>query len=104
MRSFKPTMMLTTPATRRTVAHAVAPVSVLEVELSNAIPELTSSGGLHSRALLLVRLHDEPLGGVQVEVPSTGLSADALAGIVWNHLGAAINHHLNQDGITLSHV
>ncbi|MDQ3701701.1 MAG: glycosyltransferase family 2 protein, partial [Chloroflexota bacterium] len=60
------------------------------------------SGEEYGSALVLVRLHDQPLGLVELPAPATGhreIRADDYAGTIWGALGGAINRHLEEDGL-----
>ena len=50
-------------------------------------------------ALCLVRLHGDPLGLVEVELPLEGVSPPALAAQIEAELGAEIGAHLDRDGL-----
>lgn len=80
-----------------------APVQIVEVELAQALPRLepktAPSGARYGAALCLVRLHGEPLGLVEVEVPAAGLEAAGLAESIEADLGEAIAAHLGNDGL-----
>jgi GT2 family glycosyltransferase len=72
----------------------LAPRGVLEVEIGAPLPNLRRT---HARALALVRLHKQPLGVVEFEVPPNGLSASAYARHIWADLSPAIRAHLAED-------
>jgi hypothetical protein len=59
------------------------PVRMDEIEIGRPLPALPSedprTGTSFASSLCLVRLHGKPLGLVQVDLPPTGLPADALA-------------------------
>ena len=80
------------------------PIRILEVELSAPLADITPAdsreGGPYTRAWALVRLHDAPLGMIDVDLPGGALSAGALARTVWERLRAEINDHLRADGLT----
>jgi glycosyltransferase involved in cell wall biosynthesis len=81
-----------------------APVQIVEVELAQALPRLepktAPSGTRYGAALCLVRLHGEPLGLVELEVPASGLEAATLASSIEEDLGEAIAAHLSSDGLS----
>jgi len=78
-------------------------VRLLEVELSQALPEVAqttaSTGALYGRLQVLVRLHGQPLGRIELPLPIDGLKPTALADAVWHALHEAINKHLQADGL-----
>ncbi|MGH2816625.1 MAG: hypothetical protein ACRDLC_15880, partial [Actinomycetota bacterium] len=63
------------------------PIRVVELELAGTIPDLldtTSPDGVpYRQALVLVRLHGEPLGLLTLDLPAR-LPAGDLARAVWN--------------------
>jgi GT2 family glycosyltransferase len=73
------------------------PVRVLELELSGRIPDLSAGaspdGVPYRQALVLVRLHGEPLGLLPVNLP-----AGDLAPAVWRRFQGQIARHLAADG------
>ncbi|HWI34163.1 MAG TPA: hypothetical protein VNS83_07615, partial [Lapillicoccus sp.] len=77
------------------------PIRVVELELAGTIPDLlaaTSPDGVpYRQALVLVRLHGEPLGLLSLDLPA-GLPAGDLAGAVWNRFRSQIARHLGADG------
>ncbi|MEV1288769.1 glycosyltransferase [Micromonospora sp. NPDC049679] len=79
------------------------PVRVLAVELSEAVPDVPDTGGpdgtRYGAAHVLVRLHGQPLGVVDVTLPAGGLTASALAAAVRARFATAINEHLRHDGL-----
>jgi len=77
------------------------PVKVLEIELSEPLPELRepTRAAPHGRALMLVRLHDDVLGTVESEIRSEGLSAAQIADEIWSALADPIAAHLAADGL-----
>lgn len=93
-------------ASRTTVppeSPGFAPVRIVEVEIGAPLPRLDAptapSGVPYGAALCLVRLHDEPLGLVEVELPSDGLEPEALAAAIEAELEGAIETHLRLDEI-----
>ena len=51
-------------------------------------------------AMLLVRLHGEPLGILYVDRPLGELGAEALSELVWTRLATTIRRHISQAGCT----
>lgn len=72
------------------------PTQVYEVELAQPLPALP---GRQRRALVLARLHSQPIGLVELSVPADGLSATALAQAIGQALGGELNAHLRADGL-----
>lgn len=82
--------------------ESFTPIRVLELELSEPLPALERQKGragiAYDRALVLARLHGTPLGLVQVELDPTGeISAERLAGLLWEALAPRIQAHLRAD-------
>jgi len=73
----------------------VDPILVTEVELSGALPSLTGANG-HSRALVLARLHEIPLGLLDVELP---IGPHDLQRIIDEQLADDVLRHLRSDGL-----
>jgi GT2 family glycosyltransferase len=73
--------------------HAFRPKLVLDVELTAPIPSLPAydaAGRAYGSALVLVRLHTEPLGVVEVSLATGGCDARRLAGEISDSCGRAI--------------
>lgn len=79
------------------------PIRMLDVELSRPLTDISPTrdrdGAVYTRAWVLVRLHDTPLGLVEVPLPDGTLAAGALAAAIWTELGGQINDHLRGDGM-----
>jgi glycosyltransferase involved in cell wall biosynthesis/GT2 family glycosyltransferase len=84
-------------------AGGFAPVRPVEVEIGAPLTGIEAGlgelGVPYRSALCLVRLHGEPLGLVQVELPPSGIAPPALAAWIEAELGAEIDAHLDADGI-----
>jgi len=84
------------------VAGRHPPVRLVEVELSGPIPDVPTtpsrSGVPYPQALVLVRLHREPLGLPTLELRGDGLPAWELADAVWTVFRSEIARHLAADG------
>ncbi|MFG2045173.1 glycosyltransferase [Dactylosporangium sp. NPDC048998] len=80
-----------------------APVRVLTVELSEGLPAVPDGGGpdgsRYAAAQILVRLHGQPLGLLDIPLPPGGLTAPALAGVIRERLRGEIDEHLRDDGL-----
>ena len=79
------------------------PVRMDEIEIGRLLPALPSedprTGTSFPSSLCLVRLHGrKPLGLVQVDLPGTGLPADALAARIQAELAEEVAQHLRDDG------
>lgn len=80
------------------------PAAMLEVEISRPLPAETpvdpETNWEYRRAVVLVRLHAQPLGLIELTLGKAGLSAGQLARSIWEALGPAINAHLLEDGLS----
>lgn len=88
-------------AVREAVEPDFIPARILEVELSRPLADIAASdpntGRMYRRAQVLVRLHGQPLGVLEVRLDATGLSGALLARQIWSAYATAINAHLQQD-------
>lgn len=79
------------------------PLRVQEVEIGGPLPAVSStdpeSGQTCQRAWSLVRLHQQPLGVVELDLDENGLTPAACAGRIWRNLASEINKHLRDDGL-----
>ena len=82
---------------------AFQPLRVLEIEIGNRLPDIeraeAAPGQPYERALVLVRLHTQPLGALELPLEQGSLSASACATAIWHSLAAEIRAHLLQDGL-----
>jgi glycosyltransferase involved in cell wall biosynthesis/GT2 family glycosyltransferase len=80
-----------------------APTRMVEVELSRPLPLLHAQPGElgipYRSASCLVRLHGRPLGLLEIELPSGGLTPEALAARIEGDLGEEVARHLIDDGL-----
>ncbi len=80
-----------------------APVQIVEIEIGAALPKLVpgtgESGRRYGSALCLIRLHGEPLGMIEVDLPADGLDPARLAELIEAELAAAIEAHLTENGM-----
>jgi glycosyltransferase involved in cell wall biosynthesis len=78
------------------------PSRILEVELSQPVPEVPAlearTGRRYEHARALVRLHSQPLGLVDLPLGAHGLSAPQCARAIWDALAPQIGAHLRADG------
>jgi O-antigen biosynthesis protein len=82
----------------------VEPIQIVEIELGQPLPALEAAkapdGRPYRRAHVLVRLHGEPLGLVDVPLPpDTGLEPAELAKAVWPEVVGRARTHLEKDGL-----
>lgn len=77
------------------------PTRVLELALDDPIPAIdaTVGGATYRRALVLIRLHDEPLGLAELELPAQGLEPERVAQQVWRLVAKEARAHLVADGL-----
>jgi glycosyltransferase involved in cell wall biosynthesis len=89
------------PAATIPEANSFTPVRVLELNLEERLPSVAapSAESPHRRLLALIRLHDEPLGALNIDIPRSGLTNEELAQAVWTECGEAIRMHLRGDGL-----
>ncbi len=84
-----------------------SPIRMLEVEIGQPIGAIDaaddSHGQLYTRGWALVRLHDEPLGVVELDLPGGTLPAEALVRAIWESLAAEINDHQRIDAMPTLH-
>jgi glycosyltransferase involved in cell wall biosynthesis/GT2 family glycosyltransferase len=79
-----------------------APVQLEDVEIGAKLPELkprVGASGAYGSAFCTVRLHGHPLGVVEVDLPPQGLAPELLAEQIEATLAAAIDVHLEADGL-----
>lgn len=90
-------------ATNGAAAADFAPVEIVEIEISETLPRLQpgtgESGRRYGSALCLIRLHGEPLGMIEVDLPPAGLDPTVLAERIEAELATAIDAHLRADGL-----
>jgi glycosyltransferase involved in cell wall biosynthesis/GT2 family glycosyltransferase len=79
------------------------PVRLDDVEIGAPMPTLPAaapgSDVVFGGSMCLVRLHGEPLGIVDLELPPAGLGPEALAGRIGAELSEEIAAHLHADGL-----
>ncbi|HSK50799.1 MAG TPA: glycosyltransferase [Solirubrobacterales bacterium] len=80
-----------------------APLRPVEVEIGEPLPHLRAGvgelGNPYRAALCLVRLHGDPLGLVEVELPPEGVAPAVLATAIEAELEEEIGAHLSRDGL-----
>jgi glycosyltransferase involved in cell wall biosynthesis len=84
-------------------AVAFQPVRMLDVEISQPLQPISAyderTKQRYQCARLLVYLHTQPLGMVDLSLDGDSLSADIYADHIWRTLRQAINDHLRRDGL-----
>jgi len=79
------------------------PKLVVDVELTAPLPTLltrNAAGKEHDRALVIVRLHTEPVGIIDVDLSSGGCTPDQLGKAIWDTCGHAIADRMDAtDGV-----
>ena len=84
-------------------ASDIAPSRIVEVELGQPLPTLSAidekTGQYYQRARCLVRLHDDPLGMVELHFDKNELCARDYVQHIWRSLSGQIIQHLRQDGL-----
>jgi len=90
--------------TAPSMAELVAPVTVAEIELTEPATVTHVSvaapieDSLTPQALVLVRLHDRPVGIIVVDAPAGTVNASSCAEAAWASLGTSLRSHLASDG------
>lgn len=78
------------------------PVRVLELEIGQPLPSLCpldeKTGQYYRYARCLIRLHTQPLGIVEIELPGE-VEPHSYVSRIWSALSEQINEHLRQDGL-----
>lgn len=78
------------------------PAQRFEIELAKPLPDLAPatalSGERYQRAWVLVRLHSQPLGVIELKLSEVGLLAESYAPEIWLVFRNTINAHLMRDG------
>ena len=89
-----------------TAPPSPSPFRLLHLELSEPIQDaalaVPGRAAPYARALALVRLHDLPLGLVELHAPAPGAAAvpaDVVRAEIWQALEGPINRHLVEDGM-----
>ncbi len=86
-----------------TQQKSFASASIIEVELSHPLPDISRStdinGQSYQKVLCLVRLHHYPLGIVELARENGELDARQLAEQIWRGAREQINSHLQEDGL-----
>jgi hypothetical protein len=80
------------------ISGLAAPVMVGDLPLDEPMPTLNGDGRYRG-ALLLARLHGQPLGEVTLRLEQRPLNAGRLAALVWRQVGDQVGKHCADDGI-----
>lgn len=89
--------------TKPPVQHidTLIPIRMLEIELGQPLPTLSAtcqaSGTSYQRARCLVRLHDQPLGTIDITFDKHELAAQDYIPLLWHSLHESIIAHMQQD-------
>lgn len=79
------------------------PIQMIEVEIGCPLADIPAArdreGAVYTRAWVLVRLHDEPLGIVELALSGGTLDAGSLAKAIFAALREDVNEHLEADGM-----
>jgi glycosyltransferase involved in cell wall biosynthesis len=79
------------------------PIRIVEIELGQPLSTVQAlddkTGRYYRRARCLVRLHDQPLGLIELQLDEQGASPREYAPLIWRILGKKINEHLLLDGL-----
>lgn len=80
------------------------PIQILIIDVDQPLHGLSGiregeSTQRYHQAMLFIRMHDEPLGSLQLEIPDGGLSAESVADAIWAEFGATIRSHLEADAL-----
>ena len=79
------------------------PMRVLEVEIGQPLPGVAprdpETKRRYERALMLVRLHTQPLGAVEMPVGTEGVGPEEQARAIWKELCHEIQAHMRLEGL-----
>ena len=79
------------------------PIRIVEIELGQPLSTVQAldekTGQNYRRARCLVRLHDQPLSLIELQLDDQGASPHDYAPYIWHVLGKKINEHLQLDGL-----
>lgn len=89
----------------QSVSPTFTPVLLLEVEISQPIPDIKivfhDTGPHYQRARSLVRLHTCPIGYVDLDVSGGFISSSEYAARIWDALRGEIIDHLTSDNLAI---
>jgi GT2 family glycosyltransferase len=69
---------------------------------SVSVPAHDAAGRRYEAALVLVRVHDQPVGMARLAVPDAGMEGKALYRAVASQVGGAVDEHLEADGASIT--
>jgi GT2 family glycosyltransferase len=79
------------------------PIHIIKLELSSALPSIAAvdaaKGLRYGSVQILVRLHNHPLGLLELPLPTETLLPADYEPALWQEMGEAINAHLERDGL-----
>jgi GT2 family glycosyltransferase len=82
------------------------PVRVMDIEIGEPLPSIPHidqlNGQEYSKALVLVRLHTQPLGSVHIEFNGAPARAVQVGERIWADLSTQIHDHMSRDGIDVN--
>jgi GT2 family glycosyltransferase len=82
---------------------AFAPIQIFQVDIGLPLlrldPQMDFELNNYRRALILVHLHTQLLGTMNIEIPEGGMLASELASEIWLSMSMQIEEHLYQDGV-----
>ena len=70
----------------------------MTVDIEYPLPAIKASQE-YAKVLLLLRLHEEPIGVLELAIPPNGVDVEALAEQVWDTFAPQIRAHLAEDDI-----
>jgi hypothetical protein len=82
---------------------AFQPILITKLELDKPLPiimtENQNKGVHYGSAQLLIRLHQQPLGMLELPLQHNAITPDTYAPRIWDAFGPKINAHLSRDGL-----
>src|SRR6266542_1884140 len=78
------------------------PARILDIEIADLLPDVDAprrgEGGRYRGALVLIRLHGEPIGTLEVDLTAGPMARSRLAAQIWQSFCGPIREHLARDG------
>jgi GT2 family glycosyltransferase len=88
---------------KKGLSPSFQPALMMDIEIGQPLAPITgrneATGQRYRQATALVRLHGQPIGTLELELPEEGLEASLYCRQIFDELGGAINAHLAQDGL-----
>jgi glycosyltransferase involved in cell wall biosynthesis len=75
-------------------------IKIMTVDIEHPLPAIKASQE-YAKVLLLLRLHEEPIGVLELAIPPNGVDVEALAEQVWDTFAPQIRAHLAEDDILI---